>query len=124
MDVALRDVTLPDGPQCIYLDASALVKRYVAEAASAEVAAAIDAARLLATAVVSRADVTSALAKAVRLKLASRDAAAAALADCTGAAPRRAGSCRGRPSCRDAAPRHASLLTGVCRVGAAAAAGR
>lgn len=65
----------------LYLDASALVKRYVAESGSADVAAAITAARLLATAVISRTEVTAALAKAVRLKFATRQAAAAALAD-------------------------------------------
>jgi predicted nucleic acid-binding protein len=65
----------------LYLDASALVKRYVAEAGSTDVAAAIAAARLLATAVISRAEVTAALAKAVRLGFATRNAAAAGLAD-------------------------------------------
>jgi predicted nucleic acid-binding protein len=58
-----------------------LVKRYVAEAGSADVAALIAAARVPATAVISRAEVTAALAKAVRLGLANRKAAAAALAD-------------------------------------------
>lgn len=65
----------------LYLDASALVKRYVAEVGSADVAKAITAARLLATAVISRAEVTAALAKAVRLGIATRNAAAAGLAD-------------------------------------------
>jgi len=65
----------------LYLDASALVKRYVAEAGSDEVAAAIEGASLTATAVISRAEVTAALAKAVRIGLASRNAAAAGLAD-------------------------------------------
>ncbi len=65
----------------VYLDASALVKRYVAEAGSADVAATIGAARLLATAVISRAEVTAALAKAVRLGWATRKAATAGLAD-------------------------------------------
>jgi predicted nucleic acid-binding protein len=65
----------------LYLDASALVKRYVAEAGSTDVAAAIAAARLLATTVISRAEVTAALAKAVRLGYATRNAAAAGLAD-------------------------------------------
>jgi len=65
----------------LYLDASALVKRYVAEAGSADVAAAIAEARLLATAIISRAEVTAALAKAVRLGLATRNDAAAGLAD-------------------------------------------
>jgi predicted nucleic acid-binding protein len=65
----------------LYLDASALVKRYVSEAGSADVAHAIASARLLATAVISRAEVTAALAKAVRLGLATRKAAASGLAD-------------------------------------------
>lgn len=65
----------------LYLDASALVKRYVAEAGSSEVAAAIGSSRLLATAVISRAEVTAALARAVRLKFATRKAATAGLAD-------------------------------------------
>ena len=65
----------------LYLDASALVKRYVAEAGSADVAVLIEGARLTATAVVSRAEVTAALAKAVRIGVATRDAATAGLAD-------------------------------------------
>ncbi len=65
----------------LYLDASALVKRYVAEAGSADVAAAVAAARLLATAVISRAEVTAALAKAVRLRFVTRKSAAIGLAD-------------------------------------------
>ena len=65
----------------LYLDASALVKRYVAEAGSADVAAAVAAARLLATAIISRAEVTAALAKAVRLGYVTRKAAAVGLAD-------------------------------------------
>ncbi len=65
----------------LYLDASALVKRYVAEAGSANVAAAIAAGRLLATAVIPRAEVTAAPAKAVRLKFVTRKAATAGLAD-------------------------------------------
>lgn len=65
----------------LYLDASALVKRYVAEAGSADVAALVEGARLTATAVVSRAEVAAALAKAVRVGLASRDDAAAGLKD-------------------------------------------
>ena len=63
----------------VYLDASALVKRYVAEAGSAEVEALIGAARAIGTAVVSRAEVAAALAKAARVKLVTREAAAKAL---------------------------------------------
>jgi predicted nucleic acid-binding protein len=47
----------------LYLDASALVKRYVAEPGSAEVAALIGRAQAVGTGVVSRAEVAAALAK-------------------------------------------------------------
>jgi predicted nucleic acid-binding protein len=50
----------------LYLDASALVKRYVAEPGSAEVGEAISRAEMTGTALVSRAEVAAALAKAVR----------------------------------------------------------
>jgi len=63
----------------VYLDASALVKRYVAEAGSTEVGDLIGAAEALGTTVVSRAEVSAALAKAVRVKLVAKDAAASAL---------------------------------------------
>ncbi|MBI3045460.1 MAG: type II toxin-antitoxin system VapC family toxin [Betaproteobacteria bacterium] len=63
----------------VYLDASALVKRYVAEAGSAEVGALIAEASALGTAVLSRAEVAAALARAVRVKLVTKNAAAAAL---------------------------------------------
>lgn len=59
----------------VYLDASALVKRYVAEAGSAEVEALIGDARATGTAVLSRAEVSAALAKAARLGLVTRAAA-------------------------------------------------
>jgi predicted nucleic acid-binding protein len=65
----------------LYLDASALVKRYVAEAGSTEVTAAIGEARLVGTSVVSRAEVSAGLAKAVRMRLMVRDDAARGLAD-------------------------------------------
>lgn len=64
----------------LYLDASALVKRYVAETGSAEVATVLDGARATATAVISRAEVTAALARAVRIGLAPREEVATALA--------------------------------------------
>jgi predicted nucleic acid-binding protein len=51
----------------LYLDASALVKRYVAEAGSAQVGQAIASADLVGTALISRAEVAAALAKAVRV---------------------------------------------------------
>jgi predicted nucleic acid-binding protein len=62
-----------------YLDASALVKRYVAEAGSAEVQALIQEAQATGTAVLSRAEVSAALAKAARVGLVTRDAALKAL---------------------------------------------
>lgn len=55
-----------------YLDASALVKRYVAEAGSAEVGGLIDRAAVVGTAIISRAEVAAALAKAVRMALLTR----------------------------------------------------
>jgi len=63
----------------VYLDASALVKRYVAEAGSAEVESLIAGAQAIGTAVVSRAEVAAALAKAARVGLIKRDAAMKAL---------------------------------------------
>jgi uncharacterized protein len=51
----------------VYLDASALVKRYVAETGSRELAALTATAEALATSLVSRAEVAAALARAVRL---------------------------------------------------------
>ena len=59
----------------VYLDASALVKRYVAEPGSAQVEALIGEARAIGTAVVSRAEVAAALAKAARVGLVTREAA-------------------------------------------------
>ncbi len=64
----------------LYLDASALVKRYVAEAGSPEVEAMLGEARAVGTAVVSRAEVAAALAKAARVGVVTREAAAKALA--------------------------------------------
>jgi len=63
----------------LYLDASALVKRYVAEVGSAEVKRLIAEAASMGTAVVSRAEVAAALAKAARVGLLSREEAGAAL---------------------------------------------
>jgi len=63
----------------VYIDASALVKRYVAEAGSAEVARLIEESAGVGTVLISRAEVAAALAKAVRMKLLSRAEAAAAL---------------------------------------------
>ena len=63
----------------VYLDASALVKRYVAEAGSAEVEALIGEAQATGTAVLSRAEVAAALAKAARVGLVTRESALKAL---------------------------------------------
>ena len=51
----------------LYLDSSALVKRYVSELGSQETKAAIEAASVVGTVVVSRVEVAAALAKAVRM---------------------------------------------------------
>jgi predicted nucleic acid-binding protein len=57
----------------LYLDASALVKRYVLERGSHEVIAQIAAAEAVATSLVSRAEVAAALARAVRLGVVASD---------------------------------------------------
>ena len=63
----------------VYLDASALVKRYVVESGSVEVGKLIGDAEALGTALVSRAEVSAALARAVRMKLIGHDAGIRAL---------------------------------------------
>jgi predicted nucleic acid-binding protein len=63
----------------LYLDASALVKRYVAEAGSPQVAEAIAAAELAGTSVITRAEVAAALAKAARMRVLAHDEALACL---------------------------------------------
>jgi predicted nucleic acid-binding protein len=63
----------------VYLDASALVKQYVAEIGSAEVDTLISRAEVLGTAASSRAEVAAALAKAARVGALWRDEAQAAL---------------------------------------------
>jgi predicted nucleic acid-binding protein len=63
----------------VYLDASALVKRYVAEAGSGDVEALVGSAQATGTTIVSRAEVAAALARAARTGLVARDAAAKAL---------------------------------------------
>jgi predicted nucleic acid-binding protein len=63
----------------LYLDASALVKRYVAERGSGEVVAAVAAASWAGTAVISRAETAAALAKAVRMGIITQEDATAAL---------------------------------------------
>ena len=63
----------------VYLDASALVKRYVAEANSLSVTSLITKANAVGTAVISRAEVSAALGKATRMKTLKRVEAASAL---------------------------------------------
>ncbi len=63
----------------LYLDTSALVKRYVAEPGTAEVVQAIAAAEVTGTSIVARAEMAAALARAVRTGLLAQEAAASAL---------------------------------------------
>lgn len=63
----------------LYLDASALVKRYVAEDGSEAVTSLISKATIIGTGTISRAEVSAALAKAVRMKALKRDEGASAL---------------------------------------------
>ena len=63
----------------LYLDASALVKRYVAEPGTSEVAQAIAGAEVVGTSTISRAETAAALAKAVRVGTLIREAATSAL---------------------------------------------
>jgi len=63
----------------LYLDASALVKRYVAEVGLVEVDRLIARADVAGTVAISRAEVAAALAKAVRVGMLVRDEAEAAL---------------------------------------------
>jgi len=63
----------------VYLDVSALVKRYIAEAGSVQVDNLIGQSDVVGTSVISRAEVAAALAKAARMGTVSRDEAGAAL---------------------------------------------
>ena len=63
----------------LYLDASALIKRYVAEAGSREVMEEVDRAAITCTSIISRAVVAAALARAARTGSLKREAAVAAL---------------------------------------------
>jgi len=63
----------------LYLDASALVKRYVAEPGTLEVGEIIAEAEVVGTSTISRAETAAALAKAVRVGTLVREAAASAL---------------------------------------------
>jgi uncharacterized protein len=62
----------------LYLDASALVKRYVMEAGSKDVISLTAAAAAVATSLVSRAEVAAALARAVRLGVLDKNGGARA----------------------------------------------
>jgi len=63
----------------LYLDASALVKRYIQERDSENVNAWIEAAEMVVTGLISRVEVAAAIARAGRMKLISTDDALAAL---------------------------------------------
>ncbi len=63
----------------VYLDASALVKRYVREAGSDDVAQLLAQAEVIGTSLVSRAEVAAALARAARMGMVKPDQAEAAL---------------------------------------------
>lgn len=64
----------------LYLDSSALVKRYLTEARSAEVEGVIMAADQIGTALITRAEVSAAIAKAVRMNWVERAEALKSLA--------------------------------------------
>lgn len=57
----------------LYIDSSALVKRYVREPESVEVLQAIEQAESIGTAVITRAEIAATFAKTVRMGLLSRD---------------------------------------------------
>ena len=63
----------------LYLDASALVKRYVAELGSSDVSVAISRAQVTGTVLLTRAEVEAALAKAVRVQALTGDEGLASL---------------------------------------------
>ena len=63
----------------LYLDASALVKRYIQEKASRDVNAWIEAADMIVTGLITRVEVAAAIARAGRMKLITPDETLAAL---------------------------------------------
>ncbi len=65
----------------LYLDASALVKRYIAETGSAEINALIAHAESIGMAIISRAEVSATFAKLVRMQTLQHKAALALLQD-------------------------------------------
>ena len=62
----------------VYVDASALVKRYVAEAGSEEVDALIAGAQVIGSGIISRVEVAAAIGRSVRMKIITRAGAAKA----------------------------------------------
>ncbi len=63
----------------LYLDASSLVKRYVTEPGSAQVSEAISKAEVVGTALICRAEIAAALAKAVRVDALTQEEASVSL---------------------------------------------
>jgi uncharacterized protein len=63
----------------LYLDASALVKRYIAENNSEQVNGWIGAAEMVVTSLITRVEVTAAIARAQRMKIITQEDATAAL---------------------------------------------
>jgi len=63
----------------LYLDASAIVKRYIREAHSAELAALVRSAELVGTSLINKVEVAAAMTKAVRAGVLSRDETQAAV---------------------------------------------
>ena len=63
----------------LYLDASALVKRYIQENGSEQVNAWVDAAEMVVTSLITRVEVAAAIARAGRMKLISPEEALATL---------------------------------------------
>jgi len=63
----------------VYFDSSALVKRYIAEPASAQVETLVAEADVAATSLITRAEVAAALVRAVRMNWLTHDVAARAL---------------------------------------------
>lgn len=63
----------------LYLDASALVKRYIEEKGSSEVKEVLAKAKVVGTSIISRAEVPAALAKAIRTETLTREEAEEAL---------------------------------------------
>lgn len=63
----------------LYIDSSALVKRYVVEAGTPEVESLLATADLAGTALISRAEVSAAICKAARMGIVDRDKASASV---------------------------------------------